>query len=180
MKFSTNKVEVTAISFVLVLTFAATFVALPIVSAHDPAWEITVFTYALVRPNPVGVGQEAMIIFWPNLIPPTANGPYGDRYTWTVEVTKPDNSKQTLGPFTSDPIGGGWTSYTPDQVGTYTFVATVDEHTLTGLPVSPDSGIYHPDNVNDTILGSSSEPVSLVVQEDPIEGWREAPLLTEY
>jgi len=180
MKFSTNKVEVTAVIFVLVLTFAATFVALPIVSAHDPAWEITVFTYALVRPNPVGVGQEAMIIFWPNLIPPTANGPYGDRYTWTVEVTKPDNSKQTLGPFTSDPIGGGWTSYTPDQVGTYTFVATVDEHTLTGLPISPDSGIYNPANVNDTILASSSEPVSLVVQEDPIEGWRETPLPTEY
>jgi len=180
MKFSRNKTKVTAISFVLVLTFSAILVAFPTVGAHDPPWEIPVFTYASVSPNPVGVGQRALVIYWPNHIPPTANGPFGDRYTWTVEVTKPDGSKETLGPFTSDPIGGGYSMYTPDQVGTYTFVATMADCKLTGLPASPDSGINSPAYVNDTMLGRSSAPVYLTVQEDPIEAWSETPLPTEY
>jgi hypothetical protein len=178
-QITTNKLKIATITLILMLTFSATIFALP-VSAHDPAWEIPVFTYAAVRPNPVGVGQEALILFWPNFVPPTAMGPYGDRYTWNVEVTTPSGTTENLGPFTSDPVGGGWAIYTPSQLGTYTFVATLADHLLTGLPESPDSGIYSPQYVGDTILGSSSNPVTLTVQEDPITPWIENPLPEEY
>ena len=61
-------------------------------------------------------------MFWIDKLPPTASGAYGDRWhNLKVEVTKPDGSEQTLGTFTSDAVGGGYTLYTPDQVGTYTF-----------------------------------------------------------
>jgi hypothetical protein len=112
-------------------------------------------------------------------MPPTAEGAYGDRWIWTVEVTKPDNSKQTLGPITSDPVGGGWTTYTPDQVGTYTLVAIMDDHVMTGEP-APPAGAWGTDTIGDTYLGDTSDPMTLTVQEDPIKAWPETPLPTEY
>jgi len=101
---------------------------LPIVSAHDPPWDIPTWCYAYVTNDIIGVNQQTVIVYWINAYPPTANGAYGDRWTFTIEVTKPDGSKETLGPVISDPVGGGWASYTPTQVGTYTIVAKFAEH----------------------------------------------------
>jgi hypothetical protein len=39
MKILKNKSKISAITFVLVLTISATFVALPAVNAHDPPWK---------------------------------------------------------------------------------------------------------------------------------------------
>ena len=114
MKNLKIKSKLSAITFVLMLTFAATFVALPIVSAHDPPWEVPTYCYiSVASPNPIGVTQEIVIVYWINAVPPTAVGAYGDRWTFNVEVTAPDGSEQTLGPYTSDPVGGGWALYTP-------------------------------------------------------------------
>jgi len=175
------KSKVTAIVFVLMLSFAATFVALPIVSAHDPPWEIPTYAYAYVRNDVIGVNQEVLIIFWPNAVPPTAVGAYGDRWTWTIEITKPDNSKVTLGPIESDPVGGGYALYTPTEVGTYTIVAKMADHLITGLPVPPGGYFMGFDvYIGDTYRGSSSAPITLTVQEDPIEAWQETPLPEEF
>jgi outer membrane protein assembly factor BamB len=183
MEILKNKTKISAITFVLLLTIFATLVALPTATAHDPPWTVQNFVFISAIPNRLGVSQQTTIVFWPNNIPPTAEGASGDRWTWNVEVTKPDNSKQTLGPFTSDPVGGGWTTYTPTQVGTYTFVATVEEHTITGLPLPPDKTIETIRNaasVNDTYMEATSDPTTIIVQEDPIEAWIETPLPTEY
>ncbi len=176
-----NKSKLPKTTLILILTISLTFIALPLVSAHDPAWEIPVVAYAVVTPNPVGVGQEALITWWPNHYPITAEGAYGDRWTWTVEVTDPSGSKQTLGPFISDPVGGGWTLFTPDQVGTYTIVAKFPETVLPGA--NPPPGGYSRGGdayIGDTYLADDSEPVYLTVQTEQIEGWQETPLPTEY
>jgi len=182
MKFSTNKAKVTAISFVLVLTISAILTAFPTVVAHDPPWEVPTWCYITATNNPIGVGQTTYVFFWLNTFPRTAIGAYGDRWTFTVEVTKPDGSKETMGPYTSDPVGTGFAPYTPDQVGAYTFVAKFAEQILTGEPFPPGtSGLYFgTPYVNDTYLASTSDPYKLTVQEDQIEGWPEAPLPTEY
>jgi outer membrane protein assembly factor BamB len=182
MKISRNKAKATSVIFVLVLTISAILTALPIASAHDPPWTIPSWVYITATNNPIGVGQTTYVFFWLNSFPRTAIGAYGDRWTFTVEVTKPDGSKETLGPFTSDPVGTGYAPYTPAQVGTYTFIAKFHEHTLTGEPFPPGtSGLYYgTPYVNDTYLASTSDPYYLTVQEDPIEGWEEAPLPTEY
>ena len=138
-----TKTKIAAIALILTITLAATFLALPIVTAHDPAWEIPNWTYIAVSPDTVGVGQQVVIVFWQNMVPPTANGQYGDRWDFYVDITKPDNSKQTLGPYTSDPVGGGYCVYTPDVVGTYTLVARFPGKVLDNTPggMNPTVGL---------------------------------------
>jgi hypothetical protein len=126
------------IALLLVLTF--TMIALPAANAHDPPWTIPSWTYVTVSPNPIGVGQEALIVFWADQLPRTASGEYGDRFTFTVDVTKPGGSIDHIGPITSDPVGGGYYLYTPEEAGNYTIVATLQEHKYTG--VNPPPGGY--------------------------------------
>jgi len=178
MKNLKSKQKLSAITFVLMLTFAAMFVALPIVSAHDPPWEVPRYCYIALQNNVLGVGQQLVIQFWSNAVPPTAQGAAGDRWQFYVDITTP-TGQTTLGPIESDPVGGGWAVYTPTQVGTYTFMSRLEDQVLTGLPPRPDGTIYAPEYVGDTYLGATSQPLTLTVQEDPIEGWPEAPFPPE-
>jgi len=158
-----------------------TFAMLPISDAHIPAEKIPTWTYASVSPNPVGVNQDTIIIFWSNWVPPTVpeDSRYGDRWIFNVEITKPDGSKETLGPIKSDPVGGGWTQYKPTQVGIYKIVAKFPDQVLTGLPTA--TGVRSDNKyVNDTFTASESPPIDLVVQQEPIEPWKESPLPTQY
>ena len=123
MKILKNRSKISAITFVLVLAISAMLVAFPAVGAHDPAWTVPTWTFVALTNDVVGVNQQAVIVFWSNLCPPTATGAYGDMWTHKLEVTKPDGFKETLGPYESDPVGGGWAIYTPNQVGTYSVVA---------------------------------------------------------
>ena len=174
-----DKTKTASIALILMLTFSATILALPTVSAHDPAWEVPTWTYMSAQPNPIGTGQTVLLVWWLDKNPPTAEGAYGDRWEFTVDVTKPDGTKLTLGPFTSDPVGSGWTSHTVDQTGTYTFVTKFLGDTLTGLP-EPPGGIRSAVNVGDIYLPSESDPVSLTVTTDPVENFPETPLPEGY
>lgn len=172
-------------SAILVLSFIVAIIAsASTVVAHDPGWDVPTFAYVSVNPNPSGVNQPVGIVMWLNCFPPTANGQYGDRWQgFQVEVTKPDNSKETLGPFTSDPVGSRYTTYTPDQVGTYKFVFSWPGQKITGLPIPPGQTIDRISGaatVNDTYLGSTSDPVFLTVQQQPIEAYQNTPVPTGY
>jgi len=183
MKTWKNKSKISAITFVILLTFAATIVTLPIVSAHDPPWEVPTWSYISVSPNPVGVNQPALIVMWLNAYPPTASGANGDRWDgYTVEVTLPDSSTVTLDIGTSDPVGSAYATYTPTQIGTYSFVFHFPGDTLTGEPYPPDWTPYSfgAESIGDIYLPSSSDPVYLTVQADPIEGYEETPLPEGY
>jgi hypothetical protein len=172
-----NKATI-AISLLLTLTIAITLISLPIANAHDPPWEVPTYTYISLTNEVIGVNQDTVIVFWCNAVPPTAQGAYGDRWTFWIDVTTPSGS-DTLGPYTSDPVGGSWTSFTPTEVGTYTFVARMDSHVVTGEP-SPPVGARGSDAINDTYLSSESDPVKMIVQEEPIKLWPEAPLPSKF
>jgi outer membrane protein assembly factor BamB len=166
-----KKTKVAIIISSLILTFA-TLIPLAIVSGHDPPWEVPTWTYINAAPSTVGVGQRLLISIWSNTVPPTAGGAYGDRWTFYIDMTKPDNSEETLGPITSDPVGAAYRLIYPDQVGTYTFVARMDEHFITGLPENPNVEVQPgADYVNDTYTASTSDPITVTVQEGPIEEW---------
>jgi outer membrane protein assembly factor BamB len=179
MKISRNKPKAKSIALILTLTFAATLLTLPIANAHTPSWNVPTQVYITVNPNPIGVGQTALVVFWVDIYPPTASGKGGDRWrNYKVEVTKPNGDKQTLGPFTSDPVGSGYTLYTPDQVGTYTFEFSFPGQVLslygpTGIP-GRDSPY-----INDTFVASSAT-TTLTVQQEPIPEHITYPLPTEY
>jgi hypothetical protein len=166
----------------LVLTIVVTLFALPAANAHDPPRSVPTWTYITCVPEVVGINQQMVLVVWSNALPPTAQGGYGDRWTFSIKVTKPDGSEETLPPVTSDPVGGSYTTYTPTDVGTYTFVATMQEHLITGEPHPPDWGplSWGYNDVNDTYLESTSDPAYLIVQEESIESWKETPLPREY
>jgi hypothetical protein len=181
MTISRNKTTATTIAIFLMLTITATLVALPIANAHTPPWtNIPTWAYVSANPNPVGVYQTVTIVFWLDKVPPTAAGIGGDRWrNLAIEVTKPDGSKETLGPFVSDPVGGSYTLYTPDQVGTYSFVFSFPGQVLsrygpTGI-VGSTTNVYE----NDTYLASSAT-TTLTVQQEPIDKMPGYPLPTEY
>ena len=157
------------------LTIATTLVALPIANAHYPPWVRPVWAYVATSPTIIGVGQPVLIIFWVDWIPPTAQGEYGDRWTFYVDITRPDGTNETLGPYKSDPVGGSFTSYTPTQLGKYAVVARFPEQKLTGLP---SRGTAQSDNVNvnDTFVAAKSPPAYFTAQQDPIPSYQETPL----
>ena len=60
MKNLKTKSKTIVITFVLMLTFAATLVTLPLVSARDPPWQTPTWAYMSAAPNPIGVGQQVL------------------------------------------------------------------------------------------------------------------------
>jgi outer membrane protein assembly factor BamB len=171
----------TVIALFLMLTMAVTLVALPTANAHTPPISIPTWAYLSVQPSPVGVGQAAYVGFWIDKAPPTANGPYGDRWhNFTVTVTKPNGNTETLGPFTSDDVGGAVTTYVPDTVGNYTFLFNFPGQTITGENPSPITGNYYPQFIGDYYLPSTSNKVVLIVQQESIQPYPSTPLPTGY
>ena len=181
MKTLKNKTmtNLTALFLILTITATSTLIALPAVNAHTPGWNIPTYSYISVSPQPVGVGQYVQITMWLNAIPPTSQGIEGDRWRgFIVNVTKPDGNRDMLGPFESDPVGTKSTTYTPDQIGKYTFVFSFPGQIAgngTGLPST--GGLVY---VGDYFQPSTSDPAELTVTQEPIKSWVEPPLPTEY
>ena len=74
--------------------------------------------YIAVSPNPTGVNQYILINFW--ITPPPTNQRYFNGFT--VTITKPDGTNDTLGPLNSYMADGtNWAQYTVTQVGNYSF-----------------------------------------------------------
>ena len=176
---SKNKIAI-AISLFLMLTMAVSLVALPTTIAHDPAWSIKTYAYISIEPDPVGIGQQAFLNFWIDKPPPTAASQYGDRWHgFTVTVTDPDGHQKTLGPYTSDDTGGAHDTFTPDTLGEYTFVFTFPGQTIEGANPGP-TGSYQPQYVGDYYEPSTSNTITLVVQDEPIQSYPSTPLPTGY
>ncbi len=175
-----KKKTTTMIALILILTIASTIFATPIANAHTPAWSVPTWTYLTASYNPIGVGQQTLFVFWADKYPPTATGNYGDHWQFTVDVTGPDGTTDTLGPFESDPVGGAYTGYTPTQAGNYTVVAHFLEHKIVDKNPPPMWLWGMEASIGDTYLASDSDPVQLIVQEEPVQGWSEAPLPTQF
>jgi hypothetical protein len=184
MKKTKNKTMTTFIAIILMATITITsiFAALPSVNAHTPPWEVPTYAYIVVSPNPIGVGQQAFIVFWLDWIPIGAAGIGGDRWTnFKIEVTKPNGDTKTLGPYISDPIGTAYDIFTPDQVGTYTFEVMYSGQVASKY--NPENGVEgsstNAQYIGDKFLASNAT-TTLNVQEQPIERYSDIPLPTEY
>ena len=82
----------------------------------------------------------------------------------TVQITAPDGTTTTQGPFFGDSNGNLWFNYTPKDVGNYTLKAIYP-----GGQLSPGQ-----------FLPSESQTTILVVQQDPIQYYSDNPLPTDY
>lgn len=168
-----------AMAAILFLAFSMMATILP-AFAHDPPWQVPTYSFIVVSPNPIGIGQRVNVNFWVNIPPPTASAQYGDRWTnITVEVTHPDGTVENLGKFTSDATGGTYTSYTPTKLGNYTFQMKFLGETILGL--NTPIGLPSTDpSVGDYFKPSESNKYILTVQEEQIPYEPMAPLPTEY
>ncbi len=168
----------TTIVFVILLSVSS-FAVLQSASAHTPPWDVPTYAYLAASPDTVGVGEYTLLIMWLNTVVPTAGGTGGDAWrNFFINVTAPDGSQTTLGPFTSGAVGTTFTTFTPDQVGTYTLVFYWPGQILTnGTGVPNFRGLAW---VNDYFMPSQSAPITLTVTQNPIEKWQEPALPTEY
>ena len=165
-----SKTATTALSLFLMLTIAmaTSLVALPVANAQSTR---KTHAYIGATPNPVGVGQETLlhigIMQQLNLVQQGWEG-------LTVTVTRPDGTKETLGPFRTDSTGGTGTVYVPNMEGTYKLQTHFPEQVTTADKGSPGTP------TGTTMLASDSPVLELVVQAEPILVYPGHPLPTEY
>ncbi|PVX25048.1 MAG: hypothetical protein CW691_05750 [Candidatus Bathyarchaeum sp.] len=142
---------------ILILTTSTIIANLSTVAAQEPL-RINPYPFIGAIPSPIGVNQEVLLhigSIYPTTWPQTG---------WTgitVEVTKPDGTTETLGPFKTDLTGGTGTVFIPTLVGTYTLQTHFPEQlTEVDIPEIGPAG---------TIMESStSEKIELVVSADPL------------
>ena len=109
---------------ILVLAITTLIGGISIAKAQPPGPDKKTFCFVGLIPNTVGVGQEVLVHLGIN----TPTG--GPEWGWeglTATVTRPDGTKQTLGPFLTDSTGGTGGAFIPNQVGTYTVQAHFPE-----------------------------------------------------
>ena len=86
-------------------------------SGVTPSVIVDTNPYLSISPNPTGVNQYILVNFW--ITPP----PSAQRFLagFTVTFTKPDGTKDVVGPFNSYIADGTcWFNYVVDQIGDWT------------------------------------------------------------
>jgi hypothetical protein len=171
MQFKNKK---TAVTFALLLAITMTisvFAVLPTTAAAE--YTKTVYPFCGASPNPVGVGQTIVLHIG---ITDQVDWAYANGNGWsgiTVTVYKPDNTTETIGPYTADTTGGTGAFYIPDQVGTYYFETNFPETFV----AKAQRTINHD---NTTLLEATSPKTEVTVQEEPRPYYENLPLPTEY
>jgi hypothetical protein len=162
------------IAMLLLLTFAASLVmSLPTTQAQ--AAKRTSFAFIDAVPNPVGVGQEVLIRFGISQL----LGYPEDGWTGiTVTIVKPDGTTQTLGPLRTDSTGGSATVFTPSVAGTYKLTTNFPEQAFPQAFFDMETGTFVP--AGTVMAASTSETISLIVQQEPLPSYPGHALPSEY
>src|SRR5512135_2602028 len=118
-----SKILAISIAAILMLSMTASMILTPKAYAHSPPWTLQTWAYIAVAPNPVGVGQKVFINMWVDKPMPEATV-FNDirRHNYQLTITKPDGKTELHTFDLSDTTGVQFYVFTPDQVGTYSFV----------------------------------------------------------
>lgn len=167
----------TIIATILIISTLASVMLTPTTDAHTPAWQIPTFAYVQPVVNPVGVGQTTYIYMWIDKTFGTETAMTNDWrfHNYQLTITAPDGTKETKTWETVwDTTSSQSYSFTPNQVGVYTF-----DFKFPGQDYNTYSHSAASAFVNDTYLPSSAT-ATLTVQEDAISYQPNYPLPTEY
>src|SRR3972149_1068636 len=166
------------LTIALTLTLMATMLIGLLPAADAAVFEYPskdTYAYITASPNPCGVGQDALVIFW--LTEPLPYDPLGWE-NMEVTVRKPDGTTANLGKRKTESTGSTFMKFTPDAVGTYYFKVSFPGMWLNytiipmfGPPVDESHRYYKP---------SESKEFALVVQEEEIKHLPTVPLPTDY
>ena len=114
---------------------------------------------------------------------PTGSGYSGDLYEGiTLEITDPDGTTTTSGPYMASPVAGVVYSFTPDKIGNYTMQAFYPGQVLKGTnPNNPTISSSSRNLIGSNMLASESNIKTLIVQQDSVKPIYQTPALpTEY
>jgi hypothetical protein len=172
--------KISAIIIIAILATSMTAILLPNVNGHSPPWNISTVAYVNATPNPVGIGQQALIVMWIENLNPSATGNAGDRWqNYTLKITAPDGTTKSAGPFIAGPTSATDYSFNPDQLGTY----KIDFY-FAGQTAKLANPVNGYNGTNDPYIGDyympSSASTTLLVQEQPVPGAKEYPLPVDY
>jgi len=169
-----GKQKLSTIALILLLTFSGIMMIMPTSKAQTAASPLPTNAFLAVSPNPVGVGQQATLEMWLGQPNPTASGLVGSRWTnFTIAVTKPDGTTETLGPFTANDASFSIAYYTPNQIGNYTFKFTFSGQHVTGVSPMTMAPV-------DSYYAASSFTAVLTVQQQPAATSSQASLPTSF
>jgi outer membrane protein assembly factor BamB len=157
--------RMTSLAIILMLSMTASMMlVLPSANAHTPSWEIPTYAYINVAPNPVGVNQQTVVIFWLTNVYDNALLSNDYRFhNYELTITAPDGHTTTQNfPTATDPTSSQYTLFTPTQVGTYTLDFSFPGQVVNDYSHDPNSAY-----INDTYLPSSAT-TTLTVQEEPL------------
>jgi hypothetical protein len=160
-----------SIAIILFLMFAMTtsLVAIPATTAQD-ATRAT-YSYIGATPNPIGVGQETLLhVGITQQLSIVGMGWEG----LSVTITRPDGTTETLRDITTDATGGTGRIYVPTMEGNYTLQTHFPEQVTETGKTTPGTPM------GTRMLASTSEPLTLIVQAEPLPTWPTIPLPTEY
>ena len=168
MKNVKNKTLISIITLALILATTAMISGITFVTAQRPVVEINTYSFVMVAPNPTGVGQSVQITLQLDKVSPTASGVFGgDHFQGlAATITKPDGTTENVGPLEAYAMSGSFLYYTPNQVGTYTIRMNYPGQWIN---VTGNSG--YEANTDYWFKPSTSAPMELIVQEDPIQGY---------
>ncbi len=165
-----KKIVSTALSLIFVFSMV---MSISTIQTADCQTTVTGNTKAYpfigATPRILGVGQETLLhlgVTQPLRVTE-------DKWTGiTVEITKPDGTKQTLGPFNTDSTGGTGTIFVPDMEGTFQL--------QTHFPGQWYN--YSQGNVRYNLFyeAADSAIINITVTETPINLYPGVPLPTEY
>jgi hypothetical protein len=183
MQKNKNRIAVIVIALFFILSMSASMMLIPIANAHTPAWQVPTFAYVTAVPNPVGVGQPALVLMWVDKIPDGAqlgNDIRFKNYQLTITAPNGDVTTETF-PVISDPTSNQGYTFTPNQVGTYKLNFTFPGYKYTYTGLIP--GLFGPPApsayVNDTYMPSTAS-ATLTVQQNPVGVTQATPLPTSY
>ena len=161
-----------SILLILAITLSAMIIAIQPIIGQEYDFVKTTFAYIGATPNPVGVGEQ--VLFHVGITDFLRDVDHG----WeglTVTVTKPDGSSDTLGPYKTDSTGGTGAVFIPAMIGEYTVVTNFPEQSYFW---TPNNRVPFQGNI--LYEASTSDPLTLVVNEDPNPTYPTIPLPDEY
>jgi hypothetical protein len=147
-----------------------------------PGLTVETIAHLSFRPQPVGLGQPLLINIW---MQPPINAQRMFTNAFTIMITKPDGTKDVIGPlssYTGD--GTAWSEYIPDQVGNWTIkfdflgMYYPAGQYYNGFIVTNSSGTAF--TTSSYYAPSSDGPYRFVVQQSQAASWPATPLPTDY
>jgi len=163
------------LAMALLVVFAISVVtAIPLNFGASAATTMKTYAISDAIPNILGIGEQTLLKC--GITEALASQAYG----WTgitIEVTAPDGTKQTLGPFTTDSTGSTYTLYTPNQVGTYTLKTNFPQQEMPVNTMAIERGAMI---LKGTVMLASTATSTFLVTEEASKAYPGHSLPTEY